>query len=144
MFPFTLRHRSRSTADFDNELTTEGYQRDALVANPVIAHRGPKLPFSAWYNNKAYSENYTPDNDSIVSGRNSQRGPGYSNLDLSAFKNINIEHAQLQLRVQAFNALNNPSLGIDGTSQYVTSRAFGVLTTSKGGRTLQFGAHLSF
>ena len=136
--PFSIYSR------FDNELTTEGYQRDALAGNPKLAQRGSKLPFSAWYNKDAYSETYSPDNDSNVSGRNSQRGPGYGNLDISAFKNINLEHAQLQLRVQAFNALNNPSLGIDGTSQYVTSQAFGVLTTSKGGRTLQFGAHLSF
>jgi len=128
----------------DNELTTANYQRDKLVGDPHLANRGPKLPFSAYYNKNVYSDTYTPDNDSNISARNSMRGPGYANVDLSAFKNFNFEYAQVQIRALATNAFNNASLGIDGTGQYSANPYFGQLSTSKGGRQLQFGVHVNF
>ena len=131
-----------STAD--NELTTEGYQRDKMIGNPNIANRGPKLPYSTYFNVNAFTQNYTPDNDSNISGRNSLRGPGYADFDMSAFKNLNFEHTQLQLRLETFNTFNHPNLGINGQAQYFSSPAFGKLTRDSGGRTLQFGAHLNF
>ncbi len=128
----------------DNELTTEGYQRDKLIGNPNLTNRGPNLPFSPYYNPEAYDQTYTPDNDSNISGRNSLRGPGYADFDLSAFKNVKFEKAELQLRLETFNTFNHPNLGINGQTQYFSSPDFGKLTTDSGGRTLQFGAHLSF
>jgi len=129
---------------YDNELTTQPYQRAKLVGNPALTGRGAKLPYSNYFNTTAFDDTYGPDNDSNISGRNSLRGPGYANIDLSAFKNLNFERAQVQLRAQAFNAFNNPSLGINGATQYHFSSDFGKLTTSKGGRVLQFGVHVSF
>ena len=129
---------------YDNELTTQPYQRAKLVGNPSLATRGAKLPYSAYFNTAAFNDTYTPDNDSNISGRNAFRGPGYANIDLSAFKNLDFERAQVQLRLQAFNAFNNASLGINGATQYHFSNDFGKLTTSKGGRVLQFGVHMTF
>ena len=134
---------------YDNELTTQPYQRDKLISNPVLTNRGSKQAYSAYYNTDAFynahfKAPYTPDIDSNISGRNAFRGPGYANIDLSAFKNLNFERTQVQFRAQAFNAFNNPSLGINGATQYQYSSEFGKLTTSKGGRVLQFGVHVGF
>ena len=128
----------------DNELTTQGYQRDKLIGNPKVNNRGPNLPFSTYYNAAAYDQTYTPDNDTNISGRNSLRGPGYADFDLSAFKNLKLEKAELQLRLETFNTFNHPNLGINGQTQYFSSPSFGKLTTDSGGRTLQFGAHLTY
>ena len=76
-------------------------------------------------------------------GRNTINGPNYRNLDLSVLKNIVItETHRLQLRVEAFNALNHPNFLIPnrnfGTPQ------FGTVTSARDGRTMQFGAKYLF
>lgn len=126
----------------DNMLNTENYQRAKLTGiNPHLPHPSQV----AWYNTAAYTDQYTALTATNISGRDSGiRGPAYSNLDASAFKNFTIEGVQTQFRVQAFNALNNASLGIDGGSQYPSSPVFGQLSTYKGGRIVEFGIHTSF
>lgn len=108
---------------------TTAYYDPALLANPATAG-------SAWF--------YTPDNDNMISARNSGRQPGYRNVDLSAFKNFDIEHTEVQFRVQAYNAFNNPGLGVNTQSQYPTSSVFGQLSTDKPGRTVEFAIHVAF
>lgn len=126
----------------DNMLNTENYQRAKLTGvNPLLSH--PTR--TAWYNTAAYTDQYTALTATDISGRDSGiRGPAYANLDASAFKNFTFEHVVTQFRVQAFNAFNNPSLGIDTGSQYPSSPVFGQLSTYKGGRIVEFGAHVSF
>ncbi|MGC1781860.1 MAG: TonB-dependent receptor [Acidobacteriaceae bacterium] len=126
----------------DNMLNTENYQRAKLTGID------PHLPHPtriAWYNTAAYTDQYTALTASNISGRDSGiRGPAYSNLDASAFKIFTIKGVATQLRVQAFNVFNNPSLGIDPGSQYPSSPVFGQLSTYKGGRIVEFGAHIAF
>jgi hypothetical protein len=108
---------------------TTAYDDPALLANPTTAG-------SAWF--------YTPDDDNMISARNSGRQPGYRNVDLSAFKNFDFEHTETQFRVQAYNALNNPGLGVNTQSQYPSSSVFGQLSTDKPGRTVEFAIHVAF
>ncbi len=126
----------------DNMLNTENYQRAKLTGiSPSLPHPSR----IAWYNTAAYTDQYTALTATDISGRDSGiRGPAYSNLDASAFKNFTIEGVTTQFRVQTFNAVNNPSLGIDVGSQYPSSPVFGQLSTYKGGRIVEFGIHTSF
>lgn len=131
----------------DNELNTENYQRAKLTGvNPHLpGGRTSDQKRLAWYNTAAYTDQYTAVTDSNISGRDSGiRGPAYKNLDASAFKNISIKGLTTEFRVQAFNAFNNASLGVDPGSQYPSSPVFGQLSTYKGGRVVEFGIHTAF
>ncbi len=72
------------------------------------------------------------------------RAPGVNNLDLSLSKSVKIrENVNLQIRADAFDALNHPNWGAPNVSP--TSSAFGKIT-SQGNlpRTMQLGMRLSF
>lgn len=126
----------------DNELNTENYQRAKLTG---ISPHLPHPTRTAWYNTNAYTDQYTALTDQNISGRNSGvRGPAYKNLDASASKNFTIKGVTTQLRIQAYNAFNNSSLGIDVGSQYPGSPVYGQLSTYKGGRTVELAIHTSF
>ena len=50
-------------------------------------------------------------------GRNTLRGPHYSNLDFSIMKNFRItEGSHLELRAEMFNTANHPSFGFPGST----------------------------
>lgn len=76
-------------------------------------------------------------------GRNTIRGPGFAETDLSLFKNVDFGRGQrIQLRVEAFNLLNqahfnNPS-GAIGTAN------FGKITSAQDGRVMQLGIKYLF
>jgi hypothetical protein len=95
-----------------------------------------------WFNPAAFAApgQYTYGN----AGRNILRGPRYSDVDFSASKTLNImEHAQIQFRFDATNALNHTSLGIPNSS--IGGSTVGQITgAALSGRTLQLGARLSF
>jgi len=77
-------------------------------------------------------------------GRGVIRGPGFWNADLSLGKNFKFaEKAQLQIRIDAFNALNHTSLsGFASTD--ITNSSFGRFTNTRGARIAQINARLSF
>ena len=65
------------------------------------------------------------------------------NLNLSLAKNFQIGSTQrLQIRIDAFNALNHHSLGNPNTN--ITSADFGRITSIGGTRTAQVGAKFNF
>ena len=75
------------------------------------------------------------------------RGPGYFNMDLSAFKSFAIyKEQQFQFRFDAFNAFNIVSYGNPDTT--VTDTAFGQIGSQNNIRSqerrLQFSAKYSF
>jgi hypothetical protein len=82
--------------------------------------------------------------------RNSFRGPGYFNTDLSLFKNIPIpwvngSDATVQIRIEAFNLFNAAHLGNPVTA--VNNTQFGRVTSLRGGtlpRVIQLGAKFLF
>jgi hypothetical protein len=91
-------------------------------------------------------------------GRNTLRGPGLETLDLALAKNFKIrKETSLQLRVEAFNALNHPNFGRPTATMSAevpldapvgdprrTPNRFGTITSAGDPRIIQFGARLVF
>ncbi len=96
-------------------------------------------------------------------GRNTFRGPGYTNLDLGLFKNFTItERFRLQFRGEFFNALNHANFesprDASNGSTLITSTLFGrsccvaaatpssanVIATGESSRVIQLALKLSF
>ncbi len=71
------------------------------------------------------------------------RGPGYWNADLSIGKNFSLfEKVKLQLRLDAFNALNHTNL--TSFSQDVLNANFGRFTNTRGARVLQLNGRFTW
>ncbi|MBV9083533.1 MAG: hypothetical protein JOZ62_12715, partial [Acidobacteriaceae bacterium] len=72
------------------------------------------------------------------------RAPGVRNLDFSLFKNVPVrERVTLQIRAEAFNALNTPRFGAPNTTY--SAAQFGIVSTQVNSpRQLQFAAKLLF
>lgn len=80
--------------------------RPNVTKNPNLSRN--KRTLLAYFDTSAFN------NQGIgpVAGRNIVRGPGFINLDASLFKEFPIEEQmKLQLRFEAFNALNTPHFG---------------------------------
>ncbi len=79
-----------------------------------------------------------------TAGRNPVYGPGYTNEDMSLFKNFALPHeTSFQLRLEAFNVLNiahynNPNTNLASGSQ------FGVISGGYNARRLQFAGKFYF
>jgi hypothetical protein len=73
-------------------------------------------------------------------------GPWTFNIDMSLTKNVKItEHANLRLRMEAFNAPNHPTFWSGDQNINSTSPSFGTITsTFFSPRVMEFGAHLNF
>lgn len=71
------------------------------------------------------------------------RGPAFNNLDLGLQRFFPIwREAQLQFRVEAFNALNHTNLAMPNSN--AASSSFGEITSSYAPRNIQLSLHLSF
>lgn len=77
-------------------------------------------------------------------GRFSINGPIYVNLDASLIKNFSLtERVKLQLRFEAFNALNRTNFFV-GQTQNINATTFGQITTTFGARVVQIGGRIDF
>ena len=76
--------------------------------------------------------------------RNSIRGPGYWAIDMSLAKQIALATSQtIELRLEAFNLLNNFNWGTPGL--VLSANTFGRVTSNTGEmRILQFGIKYGF
>ena len=71
-------------------------------------------------------------------GRNSIRGPGINNWDLSITKTTTIsEHKSVEFRAEFFNAMNHVQFLNPDTAGF--SPTFGQITSDRGPRIIQFG-----
>ena len=76
-------------------------------------------------------------------GRNTFRGPMYSTVDLSLARVFTVlEGKQIQIRFEAFNALNNVNLYLPNADLSLGN--FGKSTQAFEARTLQIGARFIF
>ena len=75
--------------------------------------------------------------------RNAVRGPGFSRTDVSVFKSFGAarDH-QVQLRIEAFNALNTVRYNQPGNQ--IGTPAFGQITSADDGRIVQLGIKYIF
>lgn len=86
--------------------------------------------------------------------RNSLRGPGVNNWDMSLFKNTQFGRVRTQLRVEAFNVFNHPQffgvntgLSVPNPGQAVTPATvgtFGSITSFRDARAVQLAVKLYF
>jgi len=89
--------------------------------SPFVRHQGRSVLYRTgqleWFNPMAFVNppDYTFGN--VPRELGNLRGPGTVNLDLSLFKTTHItERTSLELRIEAYNALNHPNLPMPGTS----------------------------
>lgn len=129
-----------------------------LVFNGTNVQSGPNRFTYIAINNApsigtdALGNNETPPFPNNMSKRNSFRGPGFWNADVSVFKNISIsENKRLQFRADFFNVFNHANLFVDIANAYVFDPTFaggpasGVVDAQKfGSRTGQISARFQF
>jgi hypothetical protein len=116
--------------------------RPNLVCNPNSGGAGTPSQF---FNTSCFQRLTLAANAGQVGneGRDVATGPGFSQTDLSLFKNFAIrESMQAQFRIEAFNALNHARFGPPGNM--VGTPTFGVITTAGDGRVFQMAAKFSF
>lgn len=76
-------------------------------------------------------------------GRNTVRGPGIANVDLSFLKTIGLtERVRLQFRAEAFNIANHANFGLPEND--IASPNFGRILSAASPRLIQFGLKLLF
>ncbi len=100
--------------------------------------------------NESYVNAVTGDSDfgpwpSGMTGRDVFHAPGTFDIDLGIYKNTRItERASLQLRLEAYNAINHANFGVNTGSAYMYNDS-GLITGSySGSRNIQIGAKIIF
>jgi hypothetical protein len=123
---------------FDNaSLGTSGGQRPNLIGNP-ISSSPTRL---RWFNTAAFA---APAQFKFGNaGRNIMRGPGQTNYDTSIVRSFPIgERRSVQFRTEFFNAFNVVNFGNPNTT--FNSSNFGIITSAKASRSIQFSLKLKF
>ena len=139
---FLFKAQSGAPLGFGNFVLRDGFTMDdvKLPADQRTVDR--------WFNVDAFER---ATNRQLVSNVRTQptrfedlRGPGYSVLDLGILKNVDLTgRLKLQLRAEAYNAINRANLG--GPNTTPTNTAFGTITAQNGlPRQFQLAARVSF
>jgi hypothetical protein len=112
--------------------------RPNLVGDP---NAGAKTA-SQWFNTAAFQK--APIGQSGSAPRNSVRGPGMINTDLSFIKRLLFgDNKAVEIRVEGFNLFNRVNLGVPVTDY--SSSSFGrIQSTATGAREFQFGLKFRF
>jgi Carboxypeptidase regulatory-like domain/TonB-dependent Receptor Plug Domain len=123
----------------DRSNTGGGQDRPNVVAG-IDPNDGPQT-VAKWFNTDAYVPNVVGTWGNA--GRNTVIGPGIFNLDTSIIRNFRMGSKALQLRLEAFNVLNNPIWNDPSTT--LTSSTYGAITsTRRPMRELQLGVKFVF
>ena len=135
--PFTVNLSSANDVANIGLIGGNNVERPNVTADP---NGGPKTP-EEWFNVGAFAlpAQYTFGN----AGRNIVIGPGLANLDLSLQKEWALhENQTLQVRFDAFNALNRPNFNLPG--RIFGSANFGIISSAQDARELQFALKWMF
>lgn len=126
----------------DNARTGTGGQQADRIGDPALpSDRSRAEQIRQWFNTAAYAQNAL--GTFGTSGRNSLRGPGSRALDLGLHKTFALTGtAKMQLRVEAFNALNNVNLGTPNTA--LNSANFGRILSADAPRVMQLALRMWF
>ncbi len=121
----------------------------SVAANPTCQAPSQIHTLQYWYNPCAFAvPSLYPGQTSATyfgdAGRGILRGPDYTNVDLSLFKDFRLsEGTLLQFRAEAFNVFNHPQFGLP--SNAVDVQGAGSITSTVGSsRQLQFALKFSF
>jgi hypothetical protein len=139
-FPVSIHQSSNP----NSTVAGNGVQRPNLVAGAKLGTSGSLYDrLNGYINSAAFtaSSAYTFGNAPRTL---SLRGPGYANWDLALFKNFPVySRANVQVRAQAFNALNTPLFNGPNTS--FGSSNFGKITSQANfPRYIQLGLHITY
>lgn len=123
-------------------LNNGGANRPDLVGDPNLP--SDERTIERFFNTDAFA---APPTDSFRFGnigRNTIRGPNFSNLDLSVFKTFYFqERYALQFRSEFFNLPNHPNYGLPNTT--LGTAGFGTISSLAGNnRQIQFALKFSF
>jgi hypothetical protein len=91
---------------------------DPVLSNPTIGQ---------WFNTSCFQQTADASGTFGNTSRNSVRGPGAFNIDLSLIKNTTIGRIQTELRAEVFNVLNHPQFG--NPNGVFGNSAFGTIST---------------
>jgi hypothetical protein len=123
--------------------------RATLVDDPTLP--GSERTPERWFNTEAFlaPERMTPGQFG-TSGRNILIGPSFRQWDVALSKWVGLgPRVKLQLRAEAFNVFNQVSFtGLNTTVRFDSSgrpaQGYGAVTAAGPGRTLEFGARVTF
>lgn len=142
--PFTVSCATATTADFG--CNAEIYPG----VNPYAGGRTQAhwLNQAAFHNPVPLQPVTSGDTDYTVLGGGGEqvRGPSFTNVDASVFKNFLLtESYRIQFRAEAFNLLNHPQLAQPGSLNYSTSTQFSEITALRHpNRIMQFAVKAFF
>jgi hypothetical protein len=125
--------------NFDG-LTTD---RADLVGDPRLdAGRPREELIEGWFNTAAFAQPAIGLDG--TAGRNIIDGPGYTNVDLGIFRDVEMPAStRLQFRLEATNVFNIVNLGNPGTSLNAPN-TFAKIRSARDMRRIQLGARFSF
>lgn len=126
----------------DNARSGTGGQLAERTADPILSgSRSRTEKVAQWFNTAAFTPNALGTFGN--SGRNSMRGPGHRSLDFGLHKTFNAQgRVKAQVRVEAFNALNNVNLNLPNSSR--NSGNFGKILSANDPRIMQLAVRFSF
>jgi carboxypeptidase family protein/TonB-dependent receptor-like protein len=130
------------TSGVDNARTGTGGQRADISGDPTLPSDRPTTEkILKWFDTSVYSPNALGTFGN--SARNGLRGPGFKNIDLGLHKTFSTGGStKLQVRIEAFNALNWVNLNPPNTSQ--NSANFGRITSAGAPRVMQGALRVYF
>jgi hypothetical protein len=124
----------------DNSLTGVGNDRPNVISSTMYTST-PHGKRYQYVNPNLYAPNATGTFGNAA--HNSLRGPGYFDMDLAVSRDFVVrERLTLQVRAEAFNALNHPNFGLPNGS--ISSANFGQITSAFDPRILQGSMKLVF
>ena len=109
-------------------------QRVILVTPGVFGELDNPTP-DRWFDNSAYSVPATGTQG--TAGRNTIRGPGTQQVNLSLSKRFPIGRARAEFRAEVFNVLNHNNFGTPDSN--ISNLTVGTITTADDGRNAQLG-----
>ena len=129
--------------------------------NPGVSLKVHNQGRSEWFNPEAFIDPPDYSFGNVPRCYSSLRGPAQVNFDMSLFRTMHVwERTSLELRIEAYNALNRTNLGNPNTSftagsptdpsnPYAeggtnTNSNFGVVTAANAARVVQLGAKFRF
>jgi hypothetical protein len=131
------------TSGTDTNFDGTNNDRPNVIGNPYLpAGRERVATTKAFFNTAAF---LTPPAGTPYGNAtfNMLYGPGYVDIDLSAFKTFTIyKESSLQFRGEVFNVLNNVNLS--APNGILSSPAFGTISAANAPRIVQLGLRLSF
>jgi hypothetical protein len=131
------------TSGTDTNFDGTNNDRPNVIGNPYLpAGRGRIATTKAFFNTAAF---VTPPAGTPYGNAtfNMLYGPGYVDIDLSAFKTFTIyKESSLQFRGEVFNVFNNVNLNAPNSTR--SSPAFGTISGAGAPRIVQLALRLSF